>query len=100
MVRHPSEDEPLCALAFKIATDPFVGRLCFFRVYSGKIDAGSYIFNTRSGKKERISRLFQMHSNHQNPVEVISAGDIGAEGPHDLGVHRLPGSSDRYRNRA
>ena len=78
VVRHPSEDEPLCALAFKIATDPFVGRLCFFRVYSGKIDAGSYIFNTRSGKKERISRLFQMHSNHQNPVEVISAGDIGA----------------------
>ena len=78
VVRHPSEDEPLCALAFKIATDPFVGRLCFFRVYSGKIDAGSYVFNTRSGKKERISRLFQMHSNHQNPVEVISAGDIGA----------------------
>ena len=78
IVRHPSEDEPLCALAFKIATDPFVGRLCYFRVYSGKVDAGSYIFNTRSGKKERISRLFQMHSNHQNPVDVISAGDIGA----------------------
>ena len=78
VVRHPDEDEPLCALAFKIATDPFVGRLCFFRVYSGKLDAGSYIFNTRSGKKERISRIFQMHSNHQNPVEVISAGDIGA----------------------
>ncbi|MBO4805627.1 MAG: elongation factor G [Paludibacteraceae bacterium] len=78
VVRHPNEDEPLCALAFKIATDPYVGRLCFFRVYSGKLDAGSYIFNTRSGKKERISRLFQMHSNHQNPVEVISAGDIGA----------------------
>ena len=78
VIRHPSEDEPLCALAFKIATDPFVGRLCFFRVYSGKIDAGSYVFNTRSGKKERISRLFQMHSNHQNPVDVISAGDIGA----------------------
>ncbi len=78
IIRHPSEDEPLCALAFKIATDPFVGRLCYFRVYSGKIDAGSYIFNTRSGKKERISRLFQMHSNHQNPVDVISAGDIGA----------------------
>ncbi len=78
VVRHPSEDEPLCALAFKIATDPFVGRLCYFRVYSGKVDAGSYIFNTRSGKKERISRLFQMHSNHQNPVDVISAGDIGA----------------------
>jgi elongation factor G len=78
VIRHPDEDEPLCALAFKIATDPYVGRLCFFRVYSGKIDAGSYIFNTRSGKKERISRLFQMHSNHQNPVDVIAAGDIGA----------------------
>ena len=78
VVRHPDENEPLCALAFKIATDPYIGRLCFFRVYSGKIDAGSYIFNTRSGKKERISRLFQMHSNHQNPVEVIAAGDIGA----------------------
>ncbi len=78
VVRHPDEDEPLCALAFKIATDPFVGRLCFFRVYSGKLDAGSYVFNTRSGKKERISRIFQMHSNHQNPVETISAGDIGA----------------------
>ncbi|MBQ0155600.1 MAG: elongation factor G [Bacteroidales bacterium] len=78
IVRHPDEDEPLCALAFKIATDPYVGRLCFFRVYSGKLDAGSYIFNVRSGKKERISRLFQMHSNHQNPVEVVAAGDIGA----------------------
>ena len=78
IVRHPNEDEPLCALAFKIATDPYVGRLCFFRVYSGKIDAGSYIWNARSGKKERISRIFQMHSNKQNPVETISAGDIGA----------------------
>jgi len=78
VVRHPDEDQPLCALAFKIATDPYVGRLCYFRVYSGKIDAGSYVFNTRSGKKERISRLFQMFSNHQNPVEIISAGDIGA----------------------
>ena len=76
--RHPDEDEPLCALAFKIATDPFVGRLCYFRVYSGKLEAGSYIYNTRSGKKERISRIFQMHSNHQNPVDVICAGDIGA----------------------
>ena len=76
--RKPDEKEPLCALAFKIATDPYVGRLCFFRVYSGKIDAGSYVYNVRSGKKERISRLFQMHSNKQNPVEVISAGDIGA----------------------
>ena len=78
VVRHPDEDEPLCALAFKIATDPYVGRLCFFRVYSGKIDAGSYVLNSRSGKKERISRIFQMHSNKQNPVECISAGDIGA----------------------
>jgi elongation factor G len=78
ITRKPSADEPLCALAFKIATDPYVGRLCFFRVYSGKIDAGSYVFNTRSGKKERISRIFQMHSNKQNPVECISAGDIGA----------------------
>jgi elongation factor G len=76
--RKPSEDEPTSALAFKIATDPFVGRLCFFRVYSGKIEAGSYVYNSRSDKKERISRLFQMHSNHQNPVEVIDAGDIGA----------------------
>ncbi len=78
IIRHPDESEPLCALAFKIATDPYVGRLCFFRVYSGKIDAGSYVFNVRSDKKERISRIFQMHSNKQNPVEVISAGDIGA----------------------
>jgi len=63
---------------FKIATDPYVGRLVFFRVYSGQIEAGSYVFNSRSGKKERISRLFQMHSNHQNPMEVIGCGDIGA----------------------
>ena len=76
--RKPDEDEKTSALAFKIATDPYVGRLTFFRVYSGKVEAGSYIFNTRSGKKERVSRLFQMHSNKQNPVEVISAGDIGA----------------------
>ena len=78
ITRKPDEDEPLCALAFKIATDPYVGRLCYFRVYSGKLEAGSYVYNTRSGKKERISRIFQMHSNHQNPVEVIAAGDIGA----------------------
>jgi len=78
VVRHPDDSEPLTALAFKIATDPYVGRLCFFRVYSGKLEAGSYIYNTRSDKKERISRLFQMHSNKQNPVEVIGAGDIGA----------------------
>ena len=76
--RKPSEDEKTAALAFKIATDPYVGRLTFFRVYSGKVEAGSYIYNVRSGKKERVSRLFQMHSNHQNPVEVIGAGDIGA----------------------
>ena len=76
--RKPSEEEHTAALAFKIATDPYVGRLTFFRVYSGKIEAGSYIYNARSRKKERVSRLFQMHSNHQNPVEVISAGDIGA----------------------
>ena len=76
--RKPSEDEKTSALAFKIATDPYVGRLTFFRVYSGKIEAGSYVYNVRSGKKERISRLFQMHSNHQNPVDLIGAGDIGA----------------------
>ena len=76
--RKPDEDEKTSALAFKIATDPYVGRLNFFRVYSGKVEAGSYIFNSRSGKKERVSRLFQMHSNKQNPVELISAGDIGA----------------------
>ncbi|KAA6334616.1 Elongation factor G [termite gut metagenome] len=76
--RKPDEDEKTAALAFKIATDPYVGRLTFFRVYSGKIDAGSYIYNSRSGKKERVSRLFQMHSNKQNSVEVIGAGDIGA----------------------
>ncbi len=76
--RKPNEDEKTCALAFKIATDPYVGRLVFFRVYSGKIEAGSYIYNSRSRKKERVSRLFQMFSNHENPVEVVSAGDIGA----------------------
>ncbi len=70
--------EPFCALVFKIATDPFVGRLAFMRAYSGKLDAGSYILNTRSGKKERISRLFQMHSNKQNPIEFVEAGDICA----------------------
>ena len=75
----PSSDEaPFSALAFKIMTDPYVGRLCFFRVYAGSINAGSYVLNTRSGKKERISRLFQMHSNKQNPMEVIGCGDIGA----------------------
>ncbi|MDR3059383.1 MAG: elongation factor G [Prevotella sp.] len=78
IVRHPSPDEPMCALAFKIATDPFVGRLCFFRVYSGELAAGSYVYNTRSEKKERISRLFQMHSSKQNPKDIIGCGDIGA----------------------
>ena len=76
--REPKFEAPMSALAFKIATDPYVGRLCFFRVYSGQIDAGSYVLNTRSGKKERISRLFQMHSNKQNPKEFIGCGDIGA----------------------
>ena len=76
--RRPIFEDPMCALAFKIATDPYVGRLCFFRVYSGQIDAGSYVYNTRSRKKERISRLFQMHSNKQNPKDFIGCGDIGA----------------------
>ncbi|MGB0403020.1 MAG: elongation factor G [Salibacteraceae bacterium] len=76
--REPLNTEPFSALAFKIATDPFVGRLCFFRCYSGKLDAGSYVLNTRTGKKERISRIFQMHSNKQNPIKAIEAGDIGA----------------------
>jgi len=76
--RKPSVKEPFSALAFKIATDPFVGRLAFFRTYSGRLDAGSYILNNRSGKKERISRIYQMHSNKQNSVDFIEAGDIGA----------------------
>ena len=76
--REPSEDAPTSALAFKIATDPYMGRLVFFRVYSGKVTAGSYVFNPRSGKKERISRLFQMNSNKEIPMESIDAGDIGA----------------------
>ena len=76
--RQPSEDDKTAALAFKIATDPYVGRLTFIRVYSGCIKSGSYVLNARSGKKERISRMFQMHSNHQNPVDEIAAGDIGA----------------------
>ena len=78
ITRQPLSSEPMCALAFKIATDPYVGRLCFFRVYSGEMVAGSYILNARSGKKERVSRLFQMHSNKQNPKDVIGCGDIGA----------------------
>ncbi len=76
--REPSNEAPLCALAFKIATDPYVGRLTFFRVYSGDMVAGSYVLNSRSGKKERVSRLFQMHSNKQNAKEAITCGDIGA----------------------
>ncbi len=76
--RKPSEDEPTAALAFKIATDPYMGRLVFFRVYSGKVTAGSYVYNARSGKKERISRLFQMNSNKEIPMDSIDAGDIGA----------------------
>ncbi|MGI9531674.1 elongation factor G [Lutimonas sp.] len=78
VARKPSVKEPFSALAFKIATDPFVGRLAFFRTYSGRLDAGSYILNNRSGKKERISRIYQMHSNKQNSVDYIEAGDIGA----------------------
>ena len=78
VVRHASEDDPFCGLAFKIATDPFVGRLCFVRVYSGKLDAGSYVLNSRSGKRERISRIYQMHANKQNPMEQVAAGDICA----------------------
>ncbi len=76
--RRPSYDEPFAALAFKIATDPYVGRLCFTRAYSGKLEAGSYVINSRSGNKERISRIFQMHANKQNQIPVLGAGDIGA----------------------
>ena len=76
--REPNEKDPFCSLAFKIATDPFVGRLAYVRVYSGKLDAGSYVHNSRSDKKERISRLYQMHSNKQNPIDSVSAGDICA----------------------
>lgn len=76
--RKPNVDSPFAALAFKIATDPFVGRLAFFRTYSGRLDAGSYVLNNRSGKKERISRMYQMHSNKQEPIDFIEAGDIGA----------------------
>ncbi|WP_430412026.1 elongation factor G [Kordia sp.] len=78
ITRKPDVKEPFAALAFKIATDPFVGRLAFFRAYSGRLDAGSYVLNNRSGKKERISRIYQMHSNKQNAIDYIEAGDIGA----------------------
>jgi len=77
-IRRPDVKEPFAALAFKIATDPFVGRLAFFRAYSGRLDAGSYVLNNRSGKKERISRIYQMHANKQNAIDYIEAGDIGA----------------------
>jgi len=77
-IRKPDVKEPFAALAFKIATDPYVGRLAFFRAYSGRLDAGSYILNSRSGKKERISRIYQMHANKQNAIDYIEAGDIGA----------------------
>jgi elongation factor G len=78
VTRKPSYDEPFAGLAFKIATDPFVGRLCFTRAYSGKLPAGSYVLNTRTGNKERISRIFQMHANKQNQIDELGAGDIGA----------------------
>ena len=78
ILRKPSESEPFAALAFKIATDPYVGRLCFIRAYSGGLDSGSYVLNNRSGNKERISRIFQMHANKQNAIERLGAGDIGA----------------------
>ena len=76
--RKPSASEPFCGLVFKIATDPFVGRLAFLRAYSGRLDAGTYVYNVRSGKKERVARLYQMHSNHQNPIDFVEAGDICA----------------------
>ena len=76
--RKPSASDPFCGLVFKIATDPFVGRLAYMRAYSGKLDSGSYVLNTRSGKKERVARLYQMHSNKQNPIEFVEAGDICA----------------------
>ncbi|MCC8087862.1 MAG: elongation factor G [Rikenellaceae bacterium] len=85
VTRKPTETDPFCALAFKITTDPFVGRLAFLRAYSGKLDAGSYVLNSRSGKKERISRLYQMHANKQNPMDTVTAGDIcGAVGFKDV----------------
>ena len=77
----PEPSQPFCGLVFKIATDPFVGRLAYIRVYSGHLDAGSYVLNSRSGKKERVARLYQMHSNHQNPIEFVEAGDAAAPAP-------------------
>ena len=78
ITRKPDAEQPFCALVFKIATDPYVGRLAFLRAYSGRLDAGSYVYNTRTKKKERVARLYQMHSNHQNPIEFVEAGDICA----------------------
>src|SRR4029453_17803232 len=78
ILRHADPKEPFSALAFKIMTDPFVGRLAFSRAYSGRLDSGSYVLNPRTGKNERISRIMQMHANKQNPVDFIEAGDIGA----------------------
>jgi elongation factor G len=78
VTRKPDFNEPFTSLAFKIATDPFVGRLAFVRVYSGMLESGSYVLNTRSGNKERISRIFQMHANKQNAIDKLGAGDIGA----------------------
>ena len=78
VMRNPEASEPFCGLVFKIATDPYVGRLAFLRAYSGRLDAGSYVLNTRSGKKERVARLYQMHSNKQNPIDFVEAGDICA----------------------
>jgi len=78
ITREPSDEAPFCGLVFKIATDPFMGRLAFIRVYSGRLEAGSYVYNVRSARKERVARLFQMHSNHQNPIEFVEAGDICA----------------------
>ena len=98
VTRKPSADEPFAALVFKIATDPFVGRLAFLRAYSGHLDAGSYVFNTRTGKKERVARLYQMHSNHQNPIEFVEAGDICA--PATPSVKRTTRSpSSRWNSR-
>jgi len=77
-VRKPDVKDPFAALVFKIATDPYVGRLAFMRVYSGVLNEGSYVLNTRSDKKERVSRLYQMHSNKQNPIKAVEAGDIAA----------------------
>ena len=96
MELEPSASAPFCGLVFKIATDPFVGRLAYIRAYSGHLDAGSYVMNTRSGKKERVARLYQMHSNHQNPIDFVEAGDIcAAVGFKDLRTGDTICSEDR-----